>query len=101
MSVSDKSTRSTQDTSVRMDKTEDTKKSSDSQGSSPERSLTPVVTPDEIPEEIDVGSKKGKRLKGVVKKKKGKIKNEKSAVFDRTTISYSALVDNESDSEVS
>lgn len=103
VSVSDKSTRSAQDLSVKMDKTEEIKKSepSDSPGSSPERSLTPVATPDDISEEVDVGGKKGKGLKGVIKRKKGKIKNEKSAMFDKTTISYSALVDNESDSEVS
>lgn len=74
--------------------------SSHSQGSSPERSMTPIPPSDDLVEEdVDIQVvKRGKGLKNILRRKKGKTKNERD-IFEKT-IAYSELCDNESDTEV-
>lgn len=106
VSVSDRSTKSAPEMStnpVKSEKTDEKHESdpaSGSQGSSPDRSTTPVPPPEDIDEDVDVlSSKKGKGIKAALKKKKGKTKTEKEVGFAKS-LTYSALCDNEADSEV-
>lgn len=106
VSASDRSTKSAPEMSsnpLKSEKTDERNESdppSGSQGSSPDRSTTPVPPPEEIDDDVDVPStKKGKVIKAVLKKKKGKTKPEKEVGFAKS-LTYSALCDNEADSEV-
>lgn len=105
LSASDKSTKSAPEIGnpEKLEKTDEKPESDEScsQGSTPDRSTTPVPSPDDVlDDETDLPVVKGKTLKAMLKRKKGKTKSDKIP-FEKTSVSYSALVDNDSDSEVS
>lgn len=105
LSASDKSTKSAPEIGnpEKLEKTDEKSESdaSCSQGSTPDRSTTPVPSPDDIlDDETDIPVIRGKALKAMLKKKKCKTKSDK-VPFEKTSVFYSSLVDNDSDQEVS
>ncbi|XP_046660797.1 testis-expressed protein 2 isoform X2 [Homalodisca vitripennis] len=98
--ASDKSTRSTAEPLT------EEQAESDASCSTPERSTTPVPSPspeEVVDEDTDSAGYKGKGIRAVLKRKKGKTKIEKDGKdvnLDKSTISFSSLCDKDSDSEV-